>query len=233
MLLRWRRAPALLSSTPTTHEGDWVTCLASSKKRLTVSRHATVSEHSHWQRCSCLLVCRKSYYIRQLVLALTSIDQSDSTTSSTTLAKNCETATQAKHRRVHARQITRLCHVSAVVPIFFGQGSTTLAKKKRTVIEIRGEKNAVPRVISCFASCMFSEVVLILVISSNQGSKSFLCQSQSFSGRAQAPIFWLHFLSTWSQSCANTTSISLGAKKKPSLRPASAHTRTRTSSMKW
>ena len=31
---------------------------------------------------------------------------------------------QAKHRRVHAREITRLRHVRAVVSIFFGQGST-------------------------------------------------------------------------------------------------------------
>ena len=37
--------------------------------------------------------------------------------------KKIETGTQAKHRRVHARQITRLCHVHAVVSIFFGQGS--------------------------------------------------------------------------------------------------------------
>ena len=34
--------------------------------------------------------------------------------STTTLAKKIETATQAKHRRVHAREITRLRHVRAV-----------------------------------------------------------------------------------------------------------------------
>ena len=34
--------------------------------------------------------------------------------TSTTLAKKVETATQAKHRRVHAREITRLHHVRAV-----------------------------------------------------------------------------------------------------------------------
>ena len=39
--------------------------------------------------------------------------------STTTLAKKIETGTQAKHRRVHARQITRLCHVRAVVSIFW------------------------------------------------------------------------------------------------------------------
>ena len=37
--------------------------------------------------------------------------------------KKIETGTQAKHRRVHARQITRLCHVRAVVSNFLGQGS--------------------------------------------------------------------------------------------------------------
>ena len=39
----------------------------------------------------------------------------------TTLAKKIETGTQAKHRRVHARQITRLCHVRAVVSIFLAR----------------------------------------------------------------------------------------------------------------
>ena len=39
----------------------------------------------------------------------------------TTLAKKNETATQAKHRRVHAREITRLRHVRAVVPIFLAR----------------------------------------------------------------------------------------------------------------
>ena len=44
----------------------------------------------------------------------------------TTLAKKIETGTQAKHRRVHARQITRLCHVRAADLNFFGQGSSRL-----------------------------------------------------------------------------------------------------------
>ena len=35
--------------------------------------------------------------------------------------KKIETGTQAKHRRVHARQITRLCHVRAVVSIFLAR----------------------------------------------------------------------------------------------------------------
>ena len=35
-----------------------------------------------------------------------------------TLAKKLETGTQAKHRRVHAQEITRLRHVRAVVSIF-------------------------------------------------------------------------------------------------------------------
>ena len=39
----------------------------------------------------------------------------------TTLAKKIETGTQAKRRRVHARQITRLCHVHAVVSIFLAR----------------------------------------------------------------------------------------------------------------
>ena len=39
----------------------------------------------------------------------------------TTLAIKIETGTQAKHRRVHARQITRLCHVRAVVSIFLAR----------------------------------------------------------------------------------------------------------------
>ena len=42
----------------------------------------------------------------------------------TTLAKKFETGTQAKHRRVHTRQIKRLCHMRAVVSFFFGRGST-------------------------------------------------------------------------------------------------------------
>ena len=49
-------------------------------------------------------------------------------TRSTTLAKKIETGTQAKRRRVHARQITRLCHVHAVVSIF-------LARVVHTVVE--------------------------------------------------------------------------------------------------
>ena len=41
--------------------------------------------------------------------------------SCTTLAKKIETATQAKHRRVHAREITCLCHLHAVVSIFLAR----------------------------------------------------------------------------------------------------------------
>ena len=41
--------------------------------------------------------------------------------TATTLAKKIETGTQAKHRRVHAWQITRLCHVRAVVSIFLAR----------------------------------------------------------------------------------------------------------------
>ena len=40
---------------------------------------------------------------------------------STTLAKKIETATQAKHRRVHAREVTRLRHVRAVVSILLAR----------------------------------------------------------------------------------------------------------------
>ena len=40
---------------------------------------------------------------------------------STTLAKKIETGTQAKHWRVHARQITRLCHLRLVVSIFLAR----------------------------------------------------------------------------------------------------------------
>ena len=39
----------------------------------------------------------------------------------TTLAKKIETATQAKHRRVHAREITRLRHVHTAVSIFLAR----------------------------------------------------------------------------------------------------------------
>ena len=39
----------------------------------------------------------------------------------TTLAKKIETGTQAKHRRVHARQIMRLCHVRVAVSIFLAR----------------------------------------------------------------------------------------------------------------
>ena len=61
--------------------------------------------------------------------------------------------------------------------------------------------------------------------------KSFPCQSQNFSGRARVPFFWSQFLSSWSQSCAKTQKFRR-KKKKLSLRPAAAHTRTQTSSMK-
>ena len=40
-----------------------------------------------------------------------------------TLAKKIEKGTQAKERRVHARQITRLCQVRGCLNFFFGQGS--------------------------------------------------------------------------------------------------------------
>ena len=43
--------------------------------------------------------------------------------------KKIETATQAKHRRVHSQEITRLRHVCAVVSNFFGQGSICIAEK--------------------------------------------------------------------------------------------------------
>ena len=43
----------------------------------------------------------------------------------TTLAKKIETGTQAQHRRVHARQITRLCHLRATVAVC-GFGSWSL-----------------------------------------------------------------------------------------------------------
>ena len=39
----------------------------------------------------------------------------------TTLAKKIGTGAQAKHRRVHAREITRLRHVRAVVSIFLAR----------------------------------------------------------------------------------------------------------------
>ena len=44
-------------------------------------------------------------------------------------------------------------------------------------------------------------------------------------------FFWSHFLSSWSQSCAKTQKFRCKKKKNLSLRPSSAHTRTRTSSM--
>ena len=54
-------------------------------------------------------------------------------TSITTLAKKIETGTQAKHRRVHARQITRLCRVRAVVSIdafpYNGPGTSNGARQ--------------------------------------------------------------------------------------------------------
>ena len=63
--------------------------------------------------------------------------------------------------------------------------------------------------------------------------KSFLCQSQFFSGRARVPFFWSHFLSTRSQSCSKTQK--LRRKKKEAIFKASfcTHTRMWTSSMKW
>ena len=54
--------------------------------------------------------------------------------ASTTLAKKIETGTQAKHRRVHARQITRLCHVRAIVSIFLARERVNGAVRRYSVI---------------------------------------------------------------------------------------------------
>ena len=52
---------------------------------------------------------------------------------SATLAKKIETGTQAKHRRVHAREITCLRHVCAVVSIFLAR--VVLKAKQRQEAE--------------------------------------------------------------------------------------------------
>ena len=56
----------------------------------------------------------------------------------TTMAKKIETATQAKHRRVHAREITRLRHVRAIVSIFLARvgpfANNTLPKTNSLVV---------------------------------------------------------------------------------------------------
>ena len=52
--------------------------------------------------------------------------------------------------------------------------------------------------------------------------KSFLCQSQNFSGRARVPFFWSHFLSSWSQSCAKTQKFR--RKKKEAVGGQLLHT---------
>ena len=46
----------------------------------------------------------------------------------TTLAKKIETGTQANHRRMHAREITRLRHVRAAVSIFLARVVSTVKK---------------------------------------------------------------------------------------------------------
>ena len=79
-----------------------------------------------------------------------------------------------------------------------------------------------------------SQLLTTFITPSGPGlEKSFLCQSQNFSGRVRVPFFWSHFPSSWSQSCAKTQKFRRKKKKAISLRPASAHTRTQTSSMKW
>ena len=52
----------------------------------------------------------------------------------------------------------------------------------------------------------------------------FLCQLQNFSDRAQAPFFWSHFLSTWSQSCAETQNFRRKEKKRRYLWGQLLHT---------
>ena len=56
--------------------------------------------------------------------------------ASTTLAKKIETGTQAKHRRVHAREITHLRHVRAVVSIFLAKVVVGAALSEWTVAAI-------------------------------------------------------------------------------------------------
>ena len=70
-----------------------------------------------------------------------------------------ETGTHAKHRRVHARQITRLRHVRAVVSIFFGQDSRSTTGKGSTHAQ------------STFVACYFQ--LLPDVISTTKQGFSF------------------------------------------------------------
>ena len=56
--------------------------------------------------------------------------------------------------------------------------------------------------------------------------KSFLCQSQNFSGQARESFFWSHFLSTWSLSCAKTQKFR--RKKKAAIFKASFCTHPNT-----
>ena len=53
----------------------------------------------------------------------------------TALAKKIETGMRAKHRRVHARQITRLCHVRAVVSIFLAKVVETMGTLHLTFLQ--------------------------------------------------------------------------------------------------
>ena len=69
------------------------------------------------------------------------------------LAKKIGTGTQAKRRRVHARQITRLCHVRAVVSIFLAR----VVLYHHTSFELHTlDRNSL-----CLnRNCVFSEYVL-------------------------------------------------------------------------
>ena len=68
----------------------------------------------------------------------------------------------------------------------------------------------------------------------SKARKIFSVTVVEFFGPDPGAIFWLHFLSSWSQSCAKTQKLRRKKKKNLSFRADFAHTQTRTSSMaRW
>ena len=119
------RAPSLKSSKTCQPEHQFFFRKTSPEGMFSARFHKNVYDKNilAWHRNFCVL--RNASFFPGIPLASVS-NQSQSVhgtplNATTTLAKKFETGTQAKHRRVHARQITRLCHVLAVVSVFLAR----------------------------------------------------------------------------------------------------------------